>query len=506
MSDLVVVAIGEQEAAAMDAMDNDLCEPCDADEQIDGLMSLASVRASMACDVKAVTHKFGLMMRGPIRGVMQQAACGQLYPAEASATVKLPALENACKAAMAGHVRPDLIARWQLYNSNLFGREWAERTLGRPTELSPVSLTLNCAPVDDGSACVMAPGAPLWTPDYLTAIIDVLLAAGLWPSDVVPLCVEYRTCCPLLIALSQPDAPESLDAINEAGKAVGAGPTSAFGWHCGSWAEAHTKMADRALWGSYASVVHGAATASWIRVMHSRCPTALGRSNMHAVHPSVAVGGGKGKEADAPPWWLASMGLDGTAPPPPVESDATDVEEEFGDDFAHTHAATRPVAKLGDDPVLSTPPTEEKLALYLTAVHPGRDVYLGGAAILSNLRTWGIVGGVLMALRDEYAAEHAQRGGIEAGLSPALAVKALEEAHRVDRELTKSSWTLLSLERQVITKLVSLGHGKVLSQGPHAAVAAEIAASESSVLEGTVQFGIPAAERSLNSLTLGMWR
>lgn len=59
------------------------------------------------------------------------------------------------------------------------------------TELSPVLLTLNCAPVDDGSACCSAPGAPLWTPDYLTSILSALMEAHMWPTDVVPLCIEY---------------------------------------------------------------------------------------------------------------------------------------------------------------------------------------------------------------------------------------------------------------------------------------------------------------------------
>ena len=147
----------------------------------------------------------------------------------------------------------------------------------------------------------------------------------------------------------------------------------------------------------------------------------------------------------------------------------------------------------------TAPPASEKLALYLAAVHPGRDVYLGGAAIRTNIQVWATVGKVLIELRDAYAAEHEQRGGLEAGLSPALAAKALEVAKAADAELSRN--TLPELERQVIEKLVKLGHTKVLSKGPHASLAAEIAAG----VEDTTE-QLAAAERSLTTLTLGMWR
>ena len=136
-------------------------------------------------------------------------------------------------------------------------------------------------------------------------------------------------------------------------------------------------------------------------------------------------------------------------------------------------------------------------------------MYLGGAAIGSNIKAWATVGRVLLSVRDAYAAEHEQRGGTEAGLSPSLADRALEVAKQVDAELT-SSGTLPALERKVVAKLVDCGHTKVLSTGPHAALTAEIATARAAGLdvgqEAKTSGQLKAAERSLNSLTLGLWR
>ena len=125
-------------------------------------------RAVRACDVSRVKKEYRAMMRGPIRKVFQSGYRGELYELQdegrvlSLASEKLPALETAIRSAMRGAVSRDLCARWSLYNSNLFPHEWSEH--GARAEDSPVLLTLNCAPVDDGSACCKIAGAPLWTP------------------------------------------------------------------------------------------------------------------------------------------------------------------------------------------------------------------------------------------------------------------------------------------------------------------------------------------------------
>ena len=140
-------------------------------------------------------------MRGEIDAIFKRAASGQLYSPQQSATAKLRALQVALRTALtAGGVPRAVVARWQLYNSNLFP--------GCPTEgieESPVSITLNCAPPPDDCCCEEAPRwaarpsatpsadaavPPAWTPDYLSAIRDALIAEGVWPGAVTPLCLE----------------------------------------------------------------------------------------------------------------------------------------------------------------------------------------------------------------------------------------------------------------------------------------------------------------------------
>ena len=155
-------------------------------------------------DVQEVTTRFWGLMRGEVAGVFGRAASGQLYSPQQSATAKLCALQAALRAALtAGGVPRAVVARWQLYNSNLFDAH-GNLFPGCPTEgieESPVSITLNCAPPPDADTCTceeaprLAPRPdaavpPAWTPDYLSAIRDALIAEGVWPGAVTPLCLE----------------------------------------------------------------------------------------------------------------------------------------------------------------------------------------------------------------------------------------------------------------------------------------------------------------------------
>ena len=284
-------------------------------------------------------------------------------------------------------------------------------------------------------SCVPSAGIPLWTPDYLQAIIEVLRDDNSWPTQVTPLCIEYRTCCPLLIALSLPGAPESLDVVNEGGK----GPSSMLGWHCGSYAETHTNKEDRALWGSYSSVVHGAATASWLRILHAKSPATLGTHDFVAEDPAVACRTFQPDSSEESNMWISNMGLDGTP------CDTKHYEQK---DF---HLGQHPAGK--------------RLALYFDAVHPGRDIYLYGAALQRNIRTWCTVGKLLMS---DLAEE--MNNGKEQGLSTDMSTRVLEAAKSISRDL--SNVLLDSLTRQVVSKLVAKGHGHVLARGPHAALVA----------------------------------
>ena len=156
-------------------------------------------------DVQEVTTRFWGLMRGEIDAIFKRAASGQLYSPQQSATAKLRALQVALRTALtAGGVPRAVVARWQLYNSNLFP--------GCPTEgieESPVSITLNCAPPPDNCRCEEVPRwaarpsadatvPPAWTPDYLSAIRDALIAEGVWPGAVTPLCLECARHAPAL--------------------------------------------------------------------------------------------------------------------------------------------------------------------------------------------------------------------------------------------------------------------------------------------------------------------
>jgi len=276
-------------------------------------------------------------------------------------------------------------------------------------------------------------GIPLWTPDYLQAIIEVLREEDLWPKQVTPLCVEYRSCCPLLVALSIPGAPESLDMVNEGGL----GPSSMLGWHCGSYAETHTSKEDRALFGSYSSVVHGAATASWLRILHAKGPATLGSKDFIANDPAVALREFTPISEHESNIWVSNMGLDGT----PCDT------KHFNKDDFH----------------LGQHPTGKRHAVYFDAVHPGRDIYLYGAALQRNVRTWFTVGKLILSDLSKEIAELDE--GKEQGLSAFMAERVLEAGEKISNEL--STDYLETLVTAVVGKLVAKGHGHVLERGPH---------------------------------------
>ena len=53
----------------------------------------------------------------------------------------------------------------------------------------------------------------------------------------------------------------------------------------------HTQK-DRAMLGGFTSVVHAAASASWLRLLHARNPAALAVASYDAARLAVARGGG----------------------------------------------------------------------------------------------------------------------------------------------------------------------------------------------------------------------
>ena len=103
-----------------------------------------------SCNTYDVMAKYHEMMHGPIKAAFIKAASGKLYSADATANFKLPALEQELKAAMVGHVKEKLINRWTVCSSNVFGGQTND------FQNTPVMITLNCSPVDDGSKCCHA--------------------------------------------------------------------------------------------------------------------------------------------------------------------------------------------------------------------------------------------------------------------------------------------------------------------------------------------------------------
>lgn len=207
-----------------------------------------------------------------------------------------------------------LVARWSLFNSNIFDRAALPQT---PAD-SPIIVTLNCAPLDDGGAGVCCSS---WTPDYLSAIVDSLQAAGLW-DDVVPLVAEFRAVCPVLVAASDAGVT-NLKAC------------SGCGWACGDYPEERTTPGDRWIHARCLRTTHLAASASWIRLNHAKCPASAVR-----------------------------LGYDNS-----------DVGNYCPD-------ATRAALEV------QAPPYIAHGCLNLNALHPGHDAYLGGALLAVNVAVW----------------------------------------------------------------------------------------------------------------------
>ena len=445
-----------------------------AEEKAESSGKISGHRARQ-CDVELVKREYSKLMRGSVRRVFRAAYRGELYRTPVlrlqRAAEKLPTLERAIREAMVedGAVSSKLSARWQLYNSNLFpGKAGAHSRC----ENSPVVMTLNCAPVDDGSHCCRNGHGPLWTPDYLTNIVTVLKDDGYFPPSVVPLCLEYRSVCPLCVALTVHDNV-SLDDINSQGR----GPSSFLGWHCGSYGEQHTTSEDRALFGAFASVVHGSATMSWVHVAHAKSIATLARLDHNATDPRVGLGVPMTSLLD--PWdpasaWVGSMGHDG---------DKAEGTETSGPTHSMHHALGSIIDQtdlnlpLSVDVDLTREPRLRRLRLVLNAVHPGRDIYEHGAQLGRNIRTWAVVGRVLQGMRgkvaDYYAAAAvaAVNPDPEPGLSPALAQETLALARQAAREFDTSG-KLPELLSRVVTLLTEQGHGHVFANGPHAPIAA----------------------------------
>ena len=80
-----------------------------------------------------------------------------------------------------------------------FNAAQIRRDAGKDVADTPLLVTLNCAPVDDGGSGVCASA---WTPDYASAVVETLTAHGMWPPGLVPLVVEFRAVCPVLLAAS----------------------------------------------------------------------------------------------------------------------------------------------------------------------------------------------------------------------------------------------------------------------------------------------------------------
>ena len=209
---------------------------------------------------------------------------GELWRKGASAADRLRALQGAIKdELLRAGLRRSLVATWSLYNSNLFNAAALRRDAGRDAADTPVLVTLNCAPVDDGGSNISASS---WTPDYVTTIVDALAAHGLWPRDLTPLVVELRAVCPALVAAS------------DAGLARVDCTCAGAGWACGDYPECATAALERRTHARCLRTTHAAATACWVRLDHARVPALAARRNYDEA-PTHAYTGGGGLRAEA---------------------------------------------------------------------------------------------------------------------------------------------------------------------------------------------------------------
>jgi hypothetical protein len=378
-------------------------------------------------DLMSTTGRYWALVNGPLADVFRSAEQGFLFDASASATKKLATLQEAIRATLIAHgVAPRVAERWELYNSNLFGRE----AIGNVEE-SPVSVTLNCAPPPRDACLCDSPRVdenvtvpPRWTPDYLSAIVDALILEGFWPAHITPLCLEFRAVCPALLVLSDRDKLRPAGSCDALGCAS-ANNNSMHGLLCGHFPEAATSPKNRSLLGGHLGIVHAAASASWLRLLHARAPASLGAA--HYDHTASAVATGCG---------AATAGY--------VEAAA----------------------------FLSEAPEVDGLgsvrALCIAAHHPGRDRYLAGQLLEENIRSWFVAGCVL--LRMEKPVRDQGGGRLSASLAEATLQAATE---------ARASWDCSLATRlvsAVIRALSIAGYGPVLAQGPHAAIVLAVAA------------------------------
>ena len=208
---------------------------------------------------------------------------GELWRAGASAADRLRALQGAVKdELLRAGLRRSLVAAWSLYNSNIFNAAALRRDAGSDAADTPVLVTLNCAPVDDGGSNISASS---WTPDYVSTIVDVLAAHALWPRDLTPLVVELRAVCPALVAASDAGLAK-VDCT-----CVGAG------WACDDYPECATAALERFTHARCLRTTHAAATARWVRLDHARVPALAARRDYDDA-PTHAYSGGGGLRAE----------------------------------------------------------------------------------------------------------------------------------------------------------------------------------------------------------------
>ena len=137
-------------------------------QQLQLLRERQSSVAAQAAD-QTMAH-YNRILHEYIVRAYDRADRGELWRKGASAADRLRALQGAIKdELLRAGLRRSLVATWSLYNSNLFNAAALRRDAGREAADTPVLVTLNCAPVDDGGSNISASS---WTPDYARLSVD----------------------------------------------------------------------------------------------------------------------------------------------------------------------------------------------------------------------------------------------------------------------------------------------------------------------------------------------
>ena len=137
-------------------------------QQLQLLRERQSSVAAQAAD-QTMAH-YNRILHEYIVRAYDRADRGELWRKGASAADRLRALQGAIKdELLRAGLRRSLVATWSLYNSNLFNAAALRRDAGRDAADTPVLVTLNCAPVDDGGSNISASS---WTPDYARLSVD----------------------------------------------------------------------------------------------------------------------------------------------------------------------------------------------------------------------------------------------------------------------------------------------------------------------------------------------